>query len=931
MHLLLVKKAEIHFMKIKKSVCLILIVALVFTNIDVLGHKYLEEGFSIQMVTDEFNQLTDIEFDHQGRMFAGLRKGYIYLKDGIEPAQLIIDINEEVNNIGDLGLMSIALDPNFEENGYLYVLFFADLYYIRSVNSPNYDPTFDHYGPSIHRLYRYTLDANTDFSTVIPDSKKILVGKDLADGIPQLANAHGSGSLEFGTDGSLFISCGDASTYEGPYVGMGPPFYGEFATQALDDGIIKDYEEVGSYRSQLVDNLNGKILRIDPETGDGLSTNPFFNTENPRAPRSRVWSMGLRNPFRFTVKPSSGSSNIEDGKPGVLMIGDVGEGTWEEFNIADRGGLNFGWPLFEGIERILTYDTLIVENKTAPNPLFYENNCEQEYFTFHDLIDQNAATIVVHENPCDTTQLVPESIPTFRHQLPSMMWPHEDKGGIAFVPDYNQLGVPYPLSIEGQTEIENDGNFIGNASIGGDFYEGEVWPERFHQGYFHTDFVGGWIRFMKINDLNEIEQVFEFYEDEMSIVNLKYNPHDDCLYLINFDWEKVELHKICYNVNPPPVAVINCDENYGPSPLVVNFDASDSFDSMGEALTYKWDFGDGAVTEVSSDAFVSHSFATEGSAPVAFTVKLTITDEAGNEGRAEKIVSLNNTPPNVQISSIADGFKYSLAGINILDLAATVEDAEHTEDELTYYWQTLLYHDTHVHPEPRVKEKTTTTLLDPVGCDGVEYYYEIKLTVEDAVGLTGSDSRFIFPDCESEAFVELASFYANEMGQSVSLNWLVLNEVDVKNYEVQRSVNTGDWVSIETVNANTPSVDQSYQSFDYPETPGYLSYRIKINSNTGVSVYSKPVQITFLLREPIHLYPNPSKDFVNIEFGNLNDDAQIEIYNSNGLLVAAKSYLSFESTGFVTDKVDISKFSSGMYFVKFSNGTESYVEKLMVR
>jgi glucose/arabinose dehydrogenase len=65
---------------------------------------------------------------------------------------------------------------------------------------------------------------------------------------------------------------------------------------------------------------SGQILRLDPRSG--------------RAPE--VYATGLRNPWRFSFAR------------GTLIVGDVGGTLAEEINIIPRGGLNFGWPAFEG-------------------------------------------------------------------------------------------------------------------------------------------------------------------------------------------------------------------------------------------------------------------------------------------------------------------------------------------------------------------------------------------------------------------------------------------------------------------------------------------------------------------------------------------------------------------------------------------------------
>jgi glucose/arabinose dehydrogenase len=94
--------------------------------------------------------------------------------------------------------------------------------------------------------------------------------------------------------------------------------------------------------------LTGKILRLEvrdlpPGPGGpparGLVTpagNPFV--AHPNANARLVWAMGFRNPFRFHVDVGNGA----------LLVGDVGQFTWEEVNYVTAPGVNHGWPLYEG-------------------------------------------------------------------------------------------------------------------------------------------------------------------------------------------------------------------------------------------------------------------------------------------------------------------------------------------------------------------------------------------------------------------------------------------------------------------------------------------------------------------------------------------------------------------------------------------------------
>src|SRR6185436_473701 len=102
--------------------------------------------------------------------------------------------------------------------------------------------------------------------------------------------------------------------------------------------------EGGALRSQDVRTdadpagLDGSILRI----------NPF--SASPDLKKRMVIAHGLRNPFRFTLRPGTNE----------LWLGDVGWNTWEEIdripNATDATADNFGWPCYEGVGRQGSYD-----------------------------------------------------------------------------------------------------------------------------------------------------------------------------------------------------------------------------------------------------------------------------------------------------------------------------------------------------------------------------------------------------------------------------------------------------------------------------------------------------------------------------------------------------------------------------------------------
>src|SRR5262249_19721488 len=146
------------------------------------------------------------------------------------------------------------------------------------------------------RLTRYTASAGGP-NIADPASRKVLLGKNWSTGPASLSNSHTIGCLRFGLDGSLFMSAGDGALITNVDAGGRNPL-------AFGPGKLDPLEDIGAFRSQWIGSLAGKVLRLNPDTGGGLSSNPFY-TGDASDNASRVWAYGLRNPFRFAVRPGT--------------------------------------------------------------------------------------------------------------------------------------------------------------------------------------------------------------------------------------------------------------------------------------------------------------------------------------------------------------------------------------------------------------------------------------------------------------------------------------------------------------------------------------------------------------------------------------------------------------------------------------------------
>ncbi len=283
---------------------------------------HLPGGFVSESIGGDWRTPVGLCYLDEHRLLVAEKRGTVWLVQDDVKRNLVLDLRGETLDNGDRGLLGITADPDFAANGRIYVLYVVD---------PNGGANL--HQPTFSRLVRY--ETRTDplgALVALPGSRLELLGAEWSTGIPACHTSHSIGTLRFLSDGSLVLSAGDGAHFDATDVGgLDPDCFG--------DGRFPLDQDVGSLRSQYENTLAGKVLRIDPGTGLGLADNPYF-TGDPLDLRSRIWALGLRNPFRFTLLPGSGPQE-------TLFISDVGWNRWEEIDVC-RGGENFGWPCFEG-------------------------------------------------------------------------------------------------------------------------------------------------------------------------------------------------------------------------------------------------------------------------------------------------------------------------------------------------------------------------------------------------------------------------------------------------------------------------------------------------------------------------------------------------------------------------------------------------------
>ena len=206
-----------------------------------------------------------------------------------------LDIRNRVTHDGERGLLSVAFPPNYAQSGLFYV------YYT------------DNRGDIVVTEFKR--------SNKNPRRAKRKSGRRVIMIKHRLNANHNGGQLQFGADGYLYFATGDGGSGGDP-----------------------------DENAQNLDSLLGKLIRIDPRRHGSQpysvpGSNPFVGAPG----RDEIYAYGLRNPYRFSFDRPSGH----------LVIGDVGQDTWEEIDylpVAAASGANFGWDAYEGYGRFDSTD-----------------------------------------------------------------------------------------------------------------------------------------------------------------------------------------------------------------------------------------------------------------------------------------------------------------------------------------------------------------------------------------------------------------------------------------------------------------------------------------------------------------------------------------------------------------------------------------------
>ncbi|MEZ5976819.1 MAG: PQQ-dependent sugar dehydrogenase [Planctomycetota bacterium] len=667
------------------------------------GEVHLPSHFELLEVAGPWARPVGLVFDGSGRLFVAQKYGQVFVHDGTTAQSTpFVDLDAEVNSFADRGLLGIALHPGFVPDGgatsWVYLLYTESP--ILGQNLP-YDYQGQYSWSVLERMHAVTNGQNEIVADL--SSREVLLGERLADGtaptaIASLDDSHSPGTLLFADDGTLLVSAGDGAAYTG--LDPGGNHAGGFDDVVNPSTGLKGptpkVQDSGAFRAQDLRSLSGKILRIDPATGLGLPSNPFYDGD-PASNASRVWALGLRNPYRLAHLAGSGSSDPSLGDPGLLVCGDVGSNIFEELNLVDAPGLNFQWPCAEGPDPQPLYS---IFNRQPPNPLGYL-----------DCGDPKAGTL----------------------RAPLLAWSRSNPNALfpPATPSYDQDG-------------NANAGFGGSASVGGEFYlGGGAYPASYDGLFFFADYGYDWIRTIGLDASHAVTEVREFAHGFDNVVDLARHPVSGELYVVQLldgDGTPGHLWRLRHGTNGSPEVVVHADSVPGPAPLLVTLDASGSSDPDDDALTFTYDFGDGSAPLTTTLDVVQHTYTSDG----VFTAEVTAEDPLGLSRTEEVTVLVGVTAPLVEITSPFQGHTVATPSDVLLTGSGTDLDGP---NPVALTWDVTLHHNTHAHPNAGAGSGPTfVAQIADHGDSGDLIFHEVALRGTTVAGATSVARLWIYDE-----------------------------------------------------------------------------------------------------------------------------------------------------------------------------------------
>ncbi|WP_055588273.1 PQQ-dependent sugar dehydrogenase [Streptacidiphilus griseoplanus] len=633
------------------------------------------------------------------------------------------------------GLQTVALDPHFAKNHWVY-LYYAPRLDTPMTDAPDYGTAADFAPYNGHnQLSRFKFeDGKLDLSS---EQKILQVNTSRGQ------CCHVAGDIHFDSQGNLLLSVGDDTD---PFASDG---YNPVDARPGRNPVYDDGRAAAN-----TNDLRGKLLRIKVHD-DGRYTVPTGNLFPKGTPRTRpeIYAMGFRNPFRFSV----------DQKTDIVYLADYGPDAGQadpkrgpentvEYNRITKAG-NFGWPYCIGDNTpYIKYD--FATGTSSGEPF----DCAHP----------------VNDSPNNT------GLKDLPPAQPAWIWNHY--AGNPLFPELGGQGAPM-----GGPVYRYDAGLDSQVKF----------PQSYDGKFFAYEFGAHWIKPITSDAKGKIQAIDTLSDGKdwahlVEPIDTAFGP-DGSLYVLDYGsaWFGGSLDAGLYKIeyapgDKAPTAAFTTDVSSGKAPLTVHFDGTGSTDPENDQLGYAWDFDNNGTVD-STSATPSYSYPDNGQ----YHARLTVTDPSGRTGTSAVVVTVGNSAPVLSFSSPSNGLTFSdgdqLAwSIDATDPDGTPVDCSKVQVDYS------LGHDEHKHDLSQATGCSGTFTLTTAGHTDADNFYGIfSATYTDTSptagvpGLTGT-TQIVLHSKSSQA-----EFFRSQSGVQTS------SDANAQGAEAVTSVNNGDWIEFD--------------------------------------------------------------------------------------------------------------------------------------
>ena len=288
-----------------------------------------------------------------------------------------------------------------------------------------------------------------------------------------------------------------------------------------------------------------------------------------------------------------------------------------------------------------------------------------------------------------------------------------------------------------------------------------------------------------------------------------------------------------------------------------------------------------------------------------YRFELTVVDNRAGWSKDTLTITVNPTSANVPPVAAAGNDAITLQPDVRLDATSSYDPDGFIS---TYNWRQV--------GGPGTATVVCPTCPDPVVYMGSTGTYALELEVVDNIGARTKDTVYI-TEMNAVAPVDFLYFKGKNIGKNNILQWATANEFDNLGFEVQRSANGKDYITIAFIKGAGTATQTSEYNYTDQDAPQQMSYyRLKQVDIDQQFKYSRVVNINNAnSRLSLEHYPNPVTDQLKVQLQSADKGAiRIRLLGLDGKVVREQNLR--KESDVLTSRLDVQQLQPGMYVIE---------------